>query len=153
MSGSCEAPRSLSDNRLQVVATLEGGERTRAQFACLPVELEGLQAQPLDLTLGALDLGAAVLELLLTERQTPLAFDEVLLGVLDQLPARVEIGCDLVEAPCARVDLRRPAGHRLLHQALPFGERLPGLLELVPLFRHLKESCPPYQTAIPKSRV
>jgi hypothetical protein len=27
------------------------------------------------------------------------------------------------------------------------------LLELVPLFRHLTESCPPYQTAIPKSRV
>ena len=100
-----------------------------------------------------LDLFLTILHLLLGESEPAFPFDEVLLGVLDQLPARVEIGGDLVEAPCTRIDLRRPAGHRLLHQALPFGERLPGLLELVSLFRHLTESCPPYQTAIPKSRV
>ena len=59
-----------------------------------------------------------------------------LLGVLDQLPPSVEISCDLVEPASARVDLPGAAGHGLLHQALAFGERLPGLLELVPLFRH-----------------
>jgi hypothetical protein len=95
-----------------------------------------------------LDLFLTILHLLLGENDTAFPFDEVLLGVLDQLPARVEIGGDLVEAPCTRVDLRRPAGHRLLQQALPFGERLPGLLELVSLFGHLTESCPPYQTAL-----
>jgi len=79
---------------------------------------------------------SAVLELLLAERQPPFSFDELVLGVLDQLAACVEIRGDLIEAAGPRVDLRRAAGHGRLHQALAFGERLPGLLELVPLFRH-----------------
>jgi len=74
--------------------------------------------------------------LLLREHDAPLAFDELLLGVLDQPPARVEIRADLVESPGARVDFRGTARHRLVEQALPIGERLPGLLELVPLVWH-----------------
>ena len=119
--------------------------REHTQLARLPVELEGLQAQPLDLALGPLDLGAAVLELLFTERQPPLPFDEFLLGVLDQLPPCIEIRGDLVEATCPCVDLARAPGHGLLQQALPFGERLPGLLELVALFGHSSKSCPANQ--------
>lgn len=89
-----------------------------------------------DFALGTLDLGAAVVELLLAERQAPFSFDELVLGVLDQLPACVEISGDLVEAAGTSVDLRRAAGHGLLDQALAFGKRLPGPLELVSLFRH-----------------
>jgi len=63
------------------------------------------------------------------------AFDELLFCILDQLTAGVEVRGDLVEAASPGVDLCRAAAHGLLHQPLAFGERLPRLLELVPL-RH-----------------
>ena len=74
--------------------------------------------------------------LFLGERDTSLAFNELLLGLLDHLAPGVEIRADLLETPGARVDLSGATSHGLAQEALSIRKRLPGLLELVPLVRH-----------------
>jgi hypothetical protein len=83
-----------------------------------------------------LELRLPVAQLLLAERKPLLAFRQIRLGLLDQPAPCVEIGADLLVPARARVDLRRAPRDRLVQQALALGERLPGPLELVAVFRH-----------------
>ena len=137
------ARRSCASNAADAVAiqsprSSSSAPRTRNSLSA-HVELDGALPDAIRLGRGPLDLLAPVSNLLFGERQPPLAFDELLLGVLDQLAPRVEIGADLVEAARPRVDLRRAAGNGLIQQALAVAERLPRLLELVLLVRHAYE--------------
>ena len=106
------------------------------QLARVHIQLTFALANAFGVRSRALDLRLAILLPLLGERDALLAFHQLLLRVLDQPAPRVEIGADLVEATGSRVDLRGATCHGLADQALPVGERLPGLLELVPLVRH-----------------
>src|SRR5262249_6955306 len=102
-------------------------------------ELAGSLAQPLRLGSGSLDLRLPVAELLLRERDAPLARAQLFLGLLDQAAPHVEGGADLLVAARASVDLGRSPRERLVQQSLAVGERRPGLLELVALLGHHPE--------------
>src|SRR6185312_16173099 len=112
-----------------LAALLELGTQD-AQLARARIELARLLAQPVRLGRHVRELGLPVLQLLLGERDAALAVPQITLGLLDQLPARVEVGADLLVPARTRVDLRRAAGNRLVEQALAVSERLPCLFEL-----------------------
>ena len=107
-----------------------------AQLAGTDVELASPFPEPLRLRGDPCELVLVILDLLLCERHAAFALLQLGLGLLDQLPAHVEVAADLLVAARPRVDLRRTAADRLVQQALALRERGPGLLELVVLVRH-----------------
>src|SRR4051794_32133317 len=118
-----------------VAALFELG-REDAQLARPDVELPFALPQTFGVDSCTLDLRLAIPQLLLQQRDPLLALEQLLLGLLDHLALRVEVGPDLLEATCPRLDLGGAARHRLAEQALAVGETPPGLLELVPLVGH-----------------
>jgi hypothetical protein len=118
------------------LATLLELGRERPQLARAEVELALTRTHALDLCLRAKHVLLAVAQLLQREREAPLPFRELSLGLLDELRTRVQVGGDLVEAARAGVDFRGLTIQRVPELPFVLGERRPGLCELVLLFGH-----------------